>query len=210
MAYYRWRWHLTEQFQKILNAKPFTIQGSQLGSLAILYMPVSSYCLVCYCSSRSTMISLHCDWTYYIFVVMYWYLRSLYVFSHTLLLNPRQMLCLRVNNDCFPLQVTLASCHNFHWLNPPLVDDWILRFDGPWFHGLTRCCSRVHCRYTSPLKVCMVPRHFFLSVMVFPLSQKCVHLMFFGAADTNMLDSVAGIIAMLYRQRRTLKKLVFS
>ena len=102
---------------------------------------------------------------------MYCDLRSLYVLSHTLNLNSKQRLCLTVNNECFPPQDTLGSCHNFHWLNPPLVDDWILWFDGPWFHGFTRCCSRVHCRYTSPHKVWSLAI-FILSVMLFPHETK--------------------------------------
>ena len=37
--------------------------------------------------------------------------------SYTLNLNPKQRLCLMVNNQCFPPQDTLESCHNFHWRN---------------------------------------------------------------------------------------------
>ena len=137
---------------------------------------------------------------------MYCDLRSLYVLSHTLNLNPKQRLCLTVNNECFSPQDTLGSCHNFHWLKSL----WSM----PAFFG---SMDRDFMASRGVVLVFIVdtPVHIrpVWSLAIFswvwccsPMSQKCVHLMFFGAADTNMLYSVAGINAMLYRQRRTLEK----
>ena len=86
-------------------------------------------------------------------------LRSLYVLSYSLNLNPKQRLCLMVNDQCFPPQDTLESCHNFHWLNSL----WSM----PSFFG-----SMDRDFMSSRGVVLVFFAIFFLSVMLFPHETK--------------------------------------